>query len=180
MRKLRKWLRRGSRRWLWATACIPFLCCVVAWMVGLGGPRLLWDGDGEHRGFCDCESAWPAFRSPGATIRGDDWISLFWGGWTAEDGAVDIAVGPEGLAIAQCIAPGSPYGGYVTAQLLVPHWILLSGGLLASLIALVLMTGCAEIVRAARRHAAIRRRGRCRQCGYLLRGLAERRCPECG
>ncbi len=30
------------------------------------------------------------------------------------------------------------------------------------------------------RRRRIRQRGRCRQCGYNLRGLTEPRCPECG
>lgn len=83
----------------------------------------------------------------------------------------------------QLSVPYRPYAGAPQGMgtLRVPVWLAVFGQILARDVP-ILVAALGIYVLLARREArqGELRETRCRRCGYILRGLSEPRCPECG
>ena len=156
----------------------PCLLPIVLALVGRCGPTLLYRSGISPdlpvaSGFGRLSArTWSTMQTPGRTVHYDGFWDRFWGGMTANHGAVLAAGGPQGVAVARCHGPD---GGYVRAWLVVSHATLLTYGVACSLALAVFST-----ILWFRRPAWFPE-GCCAACGYSLHGLPlGRRCPECG
>lgn len=176
-----------SGRQLIAAAMVLLLSLLLPtalYALGRYGPTLLYE-PGENyywRGVGRLPACtWQSMKHRGQKIVSDanDLLYLFWGDCPAAHGDIMLAVGPDGIAAARCSAPNAPHGGCYHAWLFVPHvwmFVLVLGFGVGLLVAARLTATCLTRLRAGRSREV----GRCRKCGYDLRGLPECRCPECG
>jgi hypothetical protein len=74
--------------------------------------------------------------------------------------------------IGGALPPGAPKGNFTGPAHLAAAWLVYVTTMLPAIIAIVL------IVHA--RRAPSDAETRCRKCAYILRGITEPRCPECG
>jgi membrane protein DedA with SNARE-associated domain len=86
-----------------------------------------------------------------------------------------LAVAAGGLATVVCF-----FLAGVLLGLLLPSWPVLRKGALASLFLVVPPAIVGPCVAALLAHWPRDHETRCRKCGYILRGISEPRCPECG
>ena len=63
-----------------------------------------------------------------------------------------------------------------------PRWLSVVAGIVIAVAATLpaFVVACLVYHTLTRRHAVSDRQTRCGQCGYILKGLTEPRCPECG
>jgi hypothetical protein len=164
---------------------VPVAAWGLLYSIGLRGPTLLYDGDGEYFEWYGVGKlprlTWTTMRQPGAPILDEDVFLWYARQCTcpAEDGTIMVAVGPEGLSVARCVAPRSPYGGYLRTWRFIPHPRLLAFAVVCALSLLFSAVSIASVLRAVRKRM-VARQGLCPLCDYDLTGNVTGRCPECG
>jgi len=173
---------------------VPLLAELAFFLLGLQGPTLLYMSPERARGLATIGQewsgkgalppvVWDSMRARWGVVQFNDFASDFWGGLTAEHGQMMLATGPQGIAFARCNAPGEEgrmYGGYMRSVVWIPHWVLLPfAALFPAYYVLALLYGPFFWADWLARKWTVGP-GHCQHCGYNLRGLYEKRCPECG
>ena len=147
------------RPWLWLTG----MC--VAWCAGTWSIPSIPMQDGE-RTFCAC-SAWVLFAV---------WIGCLGGhyrNWRVTIIGACAIWTTVGLTDQLHLFSNAP-------PILLPDWNAIKSYAFLVLLTVGVAAAVHQLVDVRRRSANSRTRMRCVSCGYLLFGLTEPRCPECG
>lgn len=121
--------------------------------------------------------AWPVGQLPSAVLWAAAGCAVpacaCWGVWLRPRGLGNCAgVAAAVVAAAAVIRAGLRTTGEVIYAVSMVQYVMMSG-----VCAAILLLAIAGPVRKGRERRAI---GRCRVCGYMLRGLPSDACPECG
>jgi hypothetical protein len=168
----------------------PLAASLALHHAGKGGPSLLYITPTVNQYYAGVYESWRgrgalpittwrSMQGRGRIVRFDGMGDTFYGGLVAEHGHVMLATGPECWSLAVAWKPGSAYPQYMRVGLMVPHLVGIISSALFCVFVWVAVVWTRPFLRWVRNKLA-RQEGHCSFCGYDLRGLKRRRCPECG